>query len=106
MKKVEVLLLSSGVTPYFEWHRGLEKRLQSKISAYVDRVALGGAKNNIRPLGDGVCEIKVDFGPGYRIYFAEIGRELILILLGGDKSTQAQDIAKAKDYWRIYVSSR
>jgi len=65
---------------------------------------MGGAKKNIRPLGGGLFEIKIDHGPGYRVYFGETGNTVILLLLGGDKSTQFRDIRQAKDFWRSYVS--
>jgi putative addiction module killer protein len=57
---------------------------------------------NFRPEGEGVTALKMDFGPGYRIYFGQDGKELVILLIGGDKSTQDQDIATAKKYWRDY----
>ncbi len=65
---------------------------------------MGGGKKNVKFLGDGVFEIKVNFGPGFRIYFAEERNTLFLLLLGGNKNTQERDIEKAKKYWREYVS--
>ena len=61
-----------------------------------------GNLGNIRSLGDGVSELKVDFGPGYRVYFGEDGPRVVVLLIGGDKGSQQRDIAKAKDYWRDY----
>jgi putative addiction module killer protein len=81
----------------------LDARTQARVHSYVDRVAAGGAKKNIRALGDGVFEIKIDFSPGIRVYFGEIGDVIILLLLGGDKGSQNRDIAKAKEYWRLYA---
>jgi putative addiction module killer protein len=52
-----------------------------------------------------VCELKIDYGPGYRIYFGQIGSKIILLLCGGDKSTQEKDILTAKEYWRDYDRS-
>jgi putative addiction module killer protein len=82
----------------------LDKTAQFKIDAYIKRTAMGAAKKNIRSLGDGVFEIKIDHGPGYRVYFGEVGGSIVLLLLGGDKSSQFTDIRKAKDFWRNYVS--
>jgi putative addiction module killer protein len=65
---------------------------------------LGAGKKNIRHIGKGVFEIKLDTGPGYRIYFGQIGNTVILLLAGGDKKSQFQDIQKAQDYWREYAS--
>ena len=65
-------------------------------------MAKGGAKKSIRALKDGVFEIKIPYGPGYRVYFAEDGKSLIILLVGGDKKTQNRDIEKAKEIWRNY----
>ncbi len=54
-----------------------------------------------KPVGEGVSELKIDFGPGYRVYFGQDGDEVIL-LTGGAKGTQSADVAKAKEYWRDY----
>ena len=54
-------------------------------------------------MGEGVVELKMDFGPGYRIYFAEDGDTLVVLLCGGDKSTQSKDIEKARGYWADYL---
>lgn len=102
MKTIEFYETKTGKEPCREWLDSLESTARRKVLAYVTRVAGGGAKRNIRALGDGVFEIKVDYGPGFRVYFAEVGNVLILLLVGGDKSTQFRDIQQAKDYWRAY----
>jgi len=84
----------------------LDTTTRQKVSVYLERVAMGGAKRNIRSVGDGVFEVKIDYGPGYRVYFGEEGKTIILLLLGGDKASQFRDIRQAKEYWRSYVSSR
>lgn len=103
MKKVEHLRLPDGKEPYSVWLDSLEIRTQARITAFVDRVAAGGSKKNIRALGDGVFEIKMDFGPGYRVYFGELENVLILLVIGEDKRTQDKDIDVAKRYWREHV---
>ena len=55
-------------------------------------------------MGEGVCELRINYGPGYRIYFGQVGSTIVLLLIGGDKSTQDQDIRKAKEYWNDYRS--
>lgn len=104
MKDIKVLALDDGKEPFIDWLKKLDKVFQAKVQVYVDRVAFGGAKNNIKSLGDGVFEIKINYGPGFRVYFGEDGETIILLLLGGDKSGQSRDIKKAKDYWSEYVS--
>ena len=76
---------------------------RAQIYAYIDRVAAGGAKRNIKSLGDGVYEVKIDVGPGYRVYFGELDGRIILLLVGGDKKSQRRDIKTAKNYWSEYV---
>ena len=68
----------------------------------IQRVASGGARKSVKALKDGVFEIKIPHGPGYRVYFAEDGEEMIILLMGGNKKTQGRDIIKAKEYWRSY----
>ena len=103
MKATKVLQLDNGQEPFTEWLESLDLKVQARISAYIDRVASGGGKKNVRALGDGIFEIKVDVGPGFRVYFGEDGKTIILLLLGGDKKTQSKDIETAKNYWRQYV---
>jgi putative addiction module killer protein len=56
-----------------------------------------------RSVGEGVCELKIDHGAGYRVYFGQIGSMVVLLLCGGDKSTQGRDIRLAKEYWEDYA---
>lgn len=100
---IEKFKTEAGKEPYSEWIETLDAVTQAKIYAYVDRVALGGAKRNLKPVGDGVFEITIDYGPGYRIYFGRSENRIIL-LLGGDKSSQDRNIKKAKELWRAYES--
>ena len=72
-----------------------------KIEQRLDRVRLGNLGNS-KSVGEGVCELKIDFGPGYRVYFGQLGSTIVLLICGGDKSTQEQDIRKAYEYWKEY----
>jgi putative addiction module killer protein len=54
------------------------------------------------PVGAGVLELKIDYGPGYRVYFGQVGMKLVILLCGGDKSSQAEDIRRAIEYWGDY----
>jgi putative addiction module killer protein len=60
----------------------------------IERLAAGNP-GNVKPVGEGVSELRIDFGPGYRVYFTQRGREVVILLAGGDKSTQATDIKTA-----------
>ena len=93
-------LTETGKKPFKDWLDGLKDvTARAKIRVRLDRVRLGLLGDN-RFVGEGVYELKIDHGPGYRVYYAREGNNVILLLLGGDKSQQAKDIAQAKDYWR------
>lgn len=84
-------------TPVFDsWFRGLrDRRAATRIQVRIDR-AESGNLGDCKAVGEGVSEMRVDVGPGYRVYFVQRGTEVIILLAGGDKSTQADDIAAAK----------
>jgi putative addiction module killer protein len=68
-------------------------RARARIQARIDRLSLGNP--GVRPVGSGVSELRIDYGPGYRVYFVQRGEDLIVLLAGGKKDTQARDIAQA-----------
>jgi putative addiction module killer protein len=72
-----------------------DERGKAKIAARIDRLRHGNP-GDVAPVGDGLSELRIHFGPGYRVYFQRQGNELVLLLAGGDKSTQQADIAEAK----------
>ncbi len=81
---------------YASWFESLRDRVaKARIDIRIRRLSLGNAGDS-KPVGDGVSELRIDHGPGYRVYFVQRGSVLIVLLAGGDKSTQAQDIRKAK----------
>lgn len=84
-------------TVYFaKWLEGLrDQRARVKIQVRIDRLALGNP-GDVAPVGDGVSELRVHYGPGYRVYFVRRGQVLIILLCGGSKKSQAKDIAQAK----------
>jgi putative addiction module killer protein len=71
------------------------------VRVRLDRLRLGNM-GDCKPVGSGVQELRIDFGPGYRVYLGQDGKNLILLLCGGDKSTQAKDIQAAHEYWTDY----
>lgn len=90
-----------GSEPCLEWLRDLkDARGRAKIRTQLNRIE-GGNFSNCEPVGEGVHELKVNFGPGYRVYFGTHGDDVIL-LLGGDKGSQERDIPKAKRFWEDY----
>ena len=78
------------------WLSGLrDRRAVARIAARLDRMAAGNP-GDVQPVGDGVSELRINYGPGYRVYFIQQGPVLIILLCGGDKSTQSRDIRQAK----------
>lgn len=90
----------SGKVPFVDWIRNIkDPTMRHRIRSRLDRVELGHY-GEYKALGDGVFELKLAFGPGYRIYFAEQDDIIVILLCGGDKSSQNKDIQTAKIYWR------
>jgi putative addiction module killer protein len=80
---------------YHEWFESLkDKRAKARIDVRIRRVSLGNF-GDVSPVGKGVSELRIDYGPGYRVYFIQHGNTLVILLCGGDKSTQAKDIQQA-----------
>jgi putative addiction module killer protein len=79
------------------WLSGLrDKKAAGRIQVRLDRLSMGNF-GDVKPAGGGVSEMRIDYGPGYRIYFMQRGRSVVVLLCGGDKSTQSKDIRQAKD---------
>jgi len=85
---------------YAEWFAALRDRIaRTRIDIRLRRLSLGNP-GDVKPVGEGVNELRIDHGPGYRVYFVQRGSVLIVLLAGGDKSTQEKDIRKAKSLAR------
>jgi putative addiction module killer protein len=92
-------LTESGGKPFKEWLEGLKDiTARQKVRIRLDHVRLGNLGKN-RSVGEGVYELKIDYGPGYRVYYGLDRKTVVLLLMGGDKSSQKKDIAKAHKYW-------
>jgi putative addiction module killer protein len=108
VRRIEKFRTNSGREPFLEWFQCLEPDVQCRVDAYIVRVSLGGAVRNVKRLKGlalkGISEIRIDSGPGYRVYFAEPGRDTLLLLNGGTKRTQESDLKAACEWWRQYVS--
>lgn len=91
---------STGKEPFNDWFLSLPEKYQLKVDSYLARLLLGGAKKSVRSLGEGIYELKIDYGPGLRVYFGQT--KDIILLLGGDKGSQKKDIKIAKIYWKAF----
>lgn len=81
---------------FMKWLTGLrDQKAIARIQIRIDRLALGNP-GDVRPVGSGISEMRIDYGPGYRVYFSQRGSDLVILLCGGDKTTQTSDIEKAK----------
>ena len=94
MLTVREFLERDGSSPFAKWFAGLDARAAAKITTAVRRLELGNF-SNVKGVGAGVFEYKIDFGPGYRVYFGKDGDTLVILLGGGTKKTQDSDIATA-----------
>lgn len=91
-----------GRCPFSEWLLGFKDlRTQAHIDARLVRLRKGNF-GDCRPVGEGVFELKINFGPGYRVYYGRDGFELVVLLCGGSKRTQDSDIRRGKEYWHEY----
>lgn len=99
---VDNYVLPNGTEPIVEWLEALQDiKGRAKIRARINQLRAGnpGKFNVVAP---GIMEMKLDYGPGYRVYFARVGKKTMLLLCGGDKSTQSADIKKATEYLSDY----
>ena len=93
-------LTPSGREPVEEWLQSLrDVKTRAAIRTRINRLRLGNF-GDAKPLGEGVCELRIHHGPGYRVYYGDWDGTIIILLCGGEKRTQGRDIRKAKEYWQ------
>ena len=104
-KQLVIYQTADGLEPFTRWRKRLgDKVTIARVDRRLDRVRAGNY-GDYKPVADGVFELRLFFGPGYRSYFAEDGDALVL-LSGGDKGTQARDIRTAQGYWQDYQENK
>ena len=91
----------NGQSPYAAWFDSLNAQAAAKVATAMARLA-GGNFSNVKGVGSGVFEYRIDFGPGYRVYFGKDGERLVILLGGGVKKRQQRDINEAIDKWQDY----
>jgi len=93
-------------TDYFgEWLQRQSSEIRARIQTRIDRLELGNFGDH-KGVGKGVSELRIDFGPGYRVYYGADGERLVILLAGGTKKRQARDIARAHACWRAYQQEK
>jgi putative addiction module killer protein len=101
--KVEIreYLDGAGRSPFGRWFDGLDATAAARVTTVLARLEQGNF-SNVKGVGAGVFEYRIDFGPGYRVYFGKDGETLVILVAGGTKKRQGQDIALAQERWSDY----
>ena len=103
---IDFYQLPNGDEPFTDWLSSIrDKRVRERIQARLLVIETGNFGDR-KSVGDGVSELRLDFGPGYRVYYGEVDNIIVLLLCGGDKSSQSRDIERAKNYWKEYKERR
>ena len=107
MALVEILLYRKGPSnPFSEWLTSLrDVRTVGVVRARLNRIRLGNF-GDCKSVGGGVEELRIDFGPGYRVYFGREGASVVVLLCGGSKKSQARDIVAAQRRWKEYLDAK
>jgi putative addiction module killer protein len=101
---IRKLELNNGIVPFDEWFNSLrDSKMQTAIDARLARVRAGNF-GDCKSVGGGISELRIQIGPGIRIYFGLQGAQIVILVGGGDKSTQARDIARAQKLWKQFKS--
>jgi putative addiction module killer protein len=105
--EIEILLYRRGQsTPFSDWLSSLrDATTVGIVRARLNRIRLGNF-GDTKSVGGGVAELRIDFGPGYRIYYGRQGASAVILLCGGDKRAQARDILTAQKYWKEYLNAK
>jgi putative addiction module killer protein len=98
-------LAGDGKSPFEQWYSGLDTAAGAKVAVALARLEQGNL-SNVKPVGEGVLEYRIDWGPGYRVYFGRDGEVLVILLTGGTKKRQQRDIDTAKTMWDDYKRRR
>jgi putative addiction module killer protein len=94
-----------GHSPFGRWFEDLDARAAAKVTVALARIEMGNL-GNVKAVGAGVLEYRIDWGPGYRVYFGRDGRTLVILLAAGTKRRQQRDIAAAQERWADYRRRR
>jgi putative addiction module killer protein len=105
MLDIRYYVTASSESPFAEWFAEQNVAASAKIVRALARIEQGNL-SNVKSVGEGVLEFRIDFGPGYRIYFGRDGETIIILLTGGTKKRQQRDIHAAHAYWQDYRRSK
>jgi putative addiction module killer protein len=105
MLAIRYYVATDGRSPFAEWFAELDGLARAKVTRAITRLEQGNL-GSVKGVGEGVLECRIDFGPGYRVYFGRDGDALIILLNGGTKKRQQRDINDAHTYWRDYKQAK
>lgn len=105
MLEVRYYVESDGGSPFAEWFTALDVAARAKVTIAIARIEQGNL-SRVKPVGEGVLEYRIDFGPGYRVYLGRDGDVLVILPTGGTKKRQQRDIESAAAYWRDYKRTK
>lgn len=105
MNKLVVYVTDEGKAPFDDWFNKLDTPAALKVRTALARIEAGNL-GDVKPVGQGVSERRITFGAGYRIYFGQDGDRLVILLCGGTKKRQSNDIEQAKAFWGDYKSRK
>jgi putative addiction module killer protein len=100
-RRVLYYISREGATPFLQWFAGLDAPAAERVQTAVERLRHGNT-SNVKSVGGGIAELKIAFGPGYRVYFGQDRSTTIILVGGGTKQRQHRDIAEAHDRWQDY----
>ena len=99
--QIRYYLTKDGRSPFQEWFESIDSAARAKVTTAITRLQQGNT-SNVEPVGKGVLEYRINFGPGYRVYFGRDGATLVILLTGGTKHRQQRDIETATALWTDY----
>jgi putative addiction module killer protein len=105
MIELVIYVTDDRKAPFGDWFESLDTAAALKVRTALARIETGNL-GDVKPIGQGVSERRIPFGPGYRVYFGQDGDRLVVLLCGGTKKRQAKDIAQAKTYWNDYKTRK
>jgi len=105
MTEIRYYVSAAGHEPFAAWFADLDSTARAKVTRAIVRLEQANF-SNVKSVGEGVFEYRIDFGPGYRVYFGQDGPSLVILLTGGTKQRQQRDIDAAHAYWQDYKQSK
>ncbi len=105
MAELVIYVTEEGKAPFEDWFNKLETVAALKVRTALARIETGNL-GDVKPVGQGVSERRITFGPGYRVYFGQDGETLVILLCGGTKKRQSKDIEQAKIFWDDYKNRK